>query len=246
MIVHAIEFKTMEKVTLKELYRDTFRRSALISIPHLNDLFEVPGSEFTKWEVFYNIVRDALKEFEYYYPYTDVMKIWIEVDSKTRKAKITDNFKAYLDGKISEDQICLVPSSVAAISNSFYTISTYPLRAFKYQTGEFSDFWYSSNLYYVLGTYKRPFIEEYDPVSKEPVDRCAVYYMNKDKDSLYSMFRDEVYIQVCRFLLVQKKNMMLQNMPIELFQGIEEDSQNVKSELQSKYQNASSSAYWII
>lgn len=236
----------MNKVTLRQLYRDTFRRSTLVSIPNLNELFEVPGSEFTKWEIFYGVVRDALKEFEYYYPYCDVQKIWLEVDSKTRKVKVNSNFEAYLDGKITEDQICLVPSSVEAISNSYYTISTYPLRAFKYQTGEFSDFWYSSNVYYVLGTYKRPFFEEYNEVNKEPTDRCAIYYLSRDLDSDYSIFRDELYVQVCRFLTVEKKNMMLQNMPIELFQGLEEDAQNVKSELQNRYQNAANSAHWLI
>lgn len=236
----------ISKVTLMELYKDVFRRSALISIPNLSNILKVPNSEFTEWEIFYSIVRDALKEFEYYYPHTMVERAWLEVDATTRKARIQDNFKAYLNGVVSEDQICLVPAAVTGISNSYYTISTYPLRAFKYQTGEFTDFWYSSNLYYLVGIFKRPFFEEYDTVTTKPTDRCAIYYMDKDADSIYSIFRDELYRTTCNYILTMKKNMMLQNMPIELFGGIEESVNKLEGKLENIYQQASNNAYWIL
>lgn len=229
-----------------DLYKDTFRRSTLIAIPNLSELLVVNDSEFTKWEIFYSIIRDALKTFEYYYPLCLTQKIWIEIDSNTRKGYINGNFEAYLKGIVTEEQICIMPAAIIGMSTSFYTASTYPLRNFRYNPPEISDCWYSSNTYYINSICKRPFIEEYDKVSGEPTDKCAVYYLNKDGDNQYSIFRDEIYLQVCRYLFNLKKNMMLQNMPIELFQGLEEDFNRLEPKQDQIYQNALTHNYWLI
>lgn len=236
----------INKVTLMDLYKDTFRRSTLIAIPNLSELLVVNDSEFTKWEIFYSIIRDALKTFEYYYPLCLTQKIWIEIDSNTRKGYINGNFEAYLKGIVTEEQICIMPAAIIGISTSFYTASTYPLRNFRYNPPEISDCWYSSNTYYINSICKRPFIEEYDKVSGEPTDKCAVYYLNKDGDNQYSIFRDEIYLQVCRYLFNLKKNMMLQNMPIELFQGLEEDFNRLEPKQDQIYSNALTHSYWLI
>lgn len=236
----------INKVTLMDLYKDTFRRSTLIAIPNLSELLVVNDSEFTKWEIFYSIIRDALKTFEYYYPLCLTQKIWIEIDSNTRKGYINGNFEAYLKGIITEEQICIMPAAIIGMSTSFYTASTYPLRNFRYNPPEISDCWYSSNTYYINSICKRPFIEEYHKVSGEPTGKCAVYYLNKDGDNQYSIFRDEIYLQVCRYLFNLKKNMMLQNMPIELFQGLEEDFNRLEPKQDQIYQNALTHSYWLI
>lgn len=236
----------MNKVTLKELFRDTFRRSTLISIPDLSELMVVDEAMFTKWEIFYSIVRDALKNFEYHYPLCMIQKIWIDVDSGSRKAVITGNFEAYLKGIVTEEQLVIVPAAIAGMSTSYYTASTYPLRNFRYNPPEMSDVWYSSGAYYMNTICKRPFPEKYDEVTKEPLDTCAVYYMNLDVDNQYSIFRDEVYLCVCRYLMNLKKNMALQNMPIELFQGLEEDYNNINQVQQQRYDQALTNSYWII
>lgn len=236
----------INRVTLKELYKDVFRRSTLISIPNLSELMVVDEAAYTKWEIFYSIVRDALKNFEYYYPLVLIQKIWLEVDANTRKAYITDNFKSYLKGIIDESQIVILPDAIVGMSMSFYTASTYPLRNFRYNPPEISDCWYSSNAYYMNTICKRPFIEEYDKVTKEPTDNCAVYYMTEDATAQYSIFRDELYCQVCRYLLNLKNNMALQNMPIELFAGLQSDYDREQQKLENIYQNALTHSYWII
>ena len=236
----------INKVTLMDLYKDTFRRSTLIPIPDLSELLVVDEAMFTKWEIFYSIIRDALKTFEYYYPLCLTQKIWIEIDSNTRKGYINGNFESYLKGIVTEDQICIMPAAIVGMSTSYYTASTYPLRNFRYNPPEISDCWYSSNTYFINSICKRPFYEEYDKVSGEPTDKCAVYYMNKDGDNQYSIFRDEIYLQVCRYIFTLKKNMMLQNMPIELFQGLEEDFNRLEPKQDQIYQNALTHSYWLI
>lgn len=236
----------ISKVTLKQLYKDTFKRSTLIAIPQLTELLEVPGSEFTKWEIFSSIVRESLKNFEYYYPLCLTQKMYIMIDTQTRKGYLNGNFEAYLKGIVGEDQIVLLPAAISGLSTSYYTASTYPLRNFKYEPPYITDCWYASGTYYVNSICRRPFFEEYEEASKEPTDKCAVYYMNYREDSQYFIFYDEVYLGVCRYLMNLKKNMMLQNMPIELFQGLEEDYQNLSSKQDQIYQQALPSSYWMI
>lgn len=236
----------INKVTLKELYDDVFKRSTLISIPNLSELLEVFNSEYTKWEIFFQIVRDALKTFEYYYPLGLIQKIYIEIDSNSRRGKITGNFKGYLDGAVGEDQVVLVPAAITGMSTSMYTNSTIPLRMFRYNPPYITDCWYSTNIFWVNSICKRPLFEEYNKVTKEPTDRCAVYYMTKDIDSEYSIFRDQLYVETCRYIINIRKNMDLQNMPIQLFQGMEEDMNRVDQNLQTIYQQASESAFYLV
>lgn len=232
-------------ISLKDLYRDTFRRSTLISIPNLSDLLEVPGSEFTKWETFYGIVKDAVQKYSYYYPLVLVQKMFINVDSTSRKAYINDTFENYVKGICDEDTAIVMPSSVQGLSYNAYVGATYPLRNFRYNTGVFYDFWYSTGIYYANTTAIFPLYEEYVESSKEPTSRCGLYYM-PNKDSAYSVFRDELYCQVCRYLMNIKKNMNLPNMPIELFQGLEEDYNNVSSKLETLYSTALLHSNWLI
>lgn len=236
----------INKVTLKELHKDVFRRSTLISIPDLNEFFEIPGSSYTSWEVFFGIVRDAMQTFEYYYPLNLIQRFYLNVDLNTRKAFINGNFEAYLKGIVQEKDICIVPSSVQGLALNGYTASGYPLRNFRYEPPEFRDFWYSSQTYWANTLCNRPVYEEYDEVTKEPTERCAIYYMNKDMDSEYKIFRDQLYIELCRYIMNMKKNMLLQNIPIELFQGLEEDFQRVEGKLETIYQNALTNSAWLI
>lgn len=234
------------KVTLMELYRDVFRRSTLISIPDLSELLVVPGGEFTKWEAFASIVRDALKKWEYYYPLCLVQKIYLNVDRTTGLCQIAGNFEGYLNGAVDEDQVVIIPAAIVGLSKTMYVSSIYPLRAFKYNPPYLSEFFYGEGIYYANTVCKRPFVEEYNEVTKEPTDKSGVYFLNRDVDSTFSIFRDELYRQTCRYFLNLRKNLMLQNMPVELFQGLEEDYQRLEGYLDGLYQQALIGADWII
>lgn len=234
----------MNKVTITELIADTFKRSTLIAIPSLTELFEL-NDTYTKYEVFFSIVQTALQQFERYYPLYTESKIFIEPD-EYKQFYFKDNFKAYLDGKIDENTINLIPTAITGISRTSYMASSYVLRTFRYDPPKLTDFWYSANVYWVKMITNRPLFEEYDEVTEKPTDRCAIYYMTKDVGSQYKVFRDELYCQVCRYIINIKKNMGLQNMPIELFQGLEDDYQKVSSELENHYMNSLTSGQYII
>jgi hypothetical protein len=236
----------VNKVTIKELYKETFRRSTLISIPMLTDFFEIPDSEYTKWEVFYGIVKEAVRRYDVYYPLNLIQKLYINVDKNTRIAYLTDNFDAYVEGIIDQHQAVVLPSAIMGLAVTAYTASGYPMRNFRYEPPELRDFWYNSGVWYANTLCRHPMYEEYDQVSKDPTDRCAVYYMNKDAQSAYTVFLDHLYVEVCRYIVNMRKNMMLPNLPIELFQGLEDDYQKVENKLETLHMNSLTRSEWLI
>lgn len=237
----------MEKVTLKTLYRDLSRRSTLIAFPNTVDLLEIEGGEFTKWEVFYSIIRDSLQNFEYYYPLNIIQKIHVVVDPNTYVSReIFNNFDQYLKGEVTEDDIQITPSSVQGISQGGFAFGMGINRSINYEGNRFYNFPFGTGVYYAQTTCRRPFPEIYDEVTKEPTDQCAVYYMQRDQDSQYSIFNDEIYLNFCKYILSIKKNVMLQGMPIELFQGLEEDYNRLEGQLQNTYMTSMPSNFFIV
>jgi len=70
--------------------------------------------------------------------------------------------------------------------------------------------------------------------------------MRMNIDSEWKVLRDQIYVDLCRYILNMKKNLQLQNMPIELFGGLEEDVSRVQSELENIYSNAMLGGSWLI
>lgn len=239
-------FKMIPKINLKDLFHITMRRSTLITIPRLSEFFEF-NNEFGPWEVFYQIVRDALDKFELYYPLFRVQKVYLVVDESRRMSSVVNrgNFEEYLKGKIFEDQLFLRPESVIGLSLNSTVGSIYPLRDYKYEDGVFTDFWYNTGLYWMASICKRPFPEHFSD-SHEPLDTCSVYFMEKDADAKFKYFKDQVYVELCHYLWNMKMNMQLQNLPIDIFQGLQDDSQKVQSELDRVYDNALTASPWLM
>lgn len=234
----------ISKVTLSELWKVTMRRSTLITIPKLNEFFEF-NNEFSGMQVFYQIVRDALDKFQLYYPLYRVQKTYVEVDSVTHKARVYDNFEGYLKGVITEDQLFLLPGSVIGLSNVSMIGTSYPLRDFTYDTGQFDNFWYTSGQWWMACLCYRPFPELFEE-NGNPTDNCAVWFMNKDLDPQYKYFKDQVYVELCRYIYNMMNNMRLSNLPIEVFAGLQEDSQRVQSDLDKVYEQAVTGSLWLI
>lgn len=231
-------------VSLKELYYITMRRSSLITIPRLIDFFRF-NNEFSQWQVWYGIVRDALDKYNYYYPLYRLQKTYLVVDETHRTARLEDNFEDYLKGIINESQIFLLPGSVVGLSFNPPISSIYPLRDYKYENGEFTDIWYSTNLYYMACLCHYPFPEKFDEKG-EPTDQCNVYFIQKDSGTRFKVFKDQLYVELCRYIWNMKQNMQLNNLPVDVFQGLQDDSQRVQSDLDTIYDQALQSSAWIL
>jgi hypothetical protein len=223
----------MEKLLLKDIEKDTFRRSTLIAIPGLRDLLEI-NDEFTYREVFFGIVRDALQEYEKYIPAFIQSSIYINPDERMNY-DFVDNFDLYLQGRLDEENISLIPIAVLGLTTGSWTNTGSLIRQFRYDPPRISELWFGAKSYTVQYLANRPIYEEYDEVTKEYTDKCAIYYMSDKFGSKYKVLKDQIYVELCRYLMNMRKNLMLQNLPVELFQGLEEDYQKVDSELKEFY-----------
>lgn len=226
----------MNYLKLSWIKRETFMRSTLIAIPNLNSLLEL-NDEFSADEVFASIVRLALKEFEKYFPYCLLQKVYITPDV-SGCFDFIDNFEAYIQGKISEDQINLIPTTVMGFSTNHYTNFSEVIRQFRYpHPPRLTDFPFSAGIYYVRTLVNRPLYEEYTEESnrRKFSDKAGLYYtVNKGPE--WAILFDEIYLQLCRYLIEMKKNMTMPNLPIELFQGLEEDYGKLEASQSQIYQ----------
>lgn len=236
----------MNKVLLSYIEKETFKRTTLIAIPNLSELLSLNDSLSAK-EVFFSIVKLALIEFEKYFPLALMQKVYI-VPTPSGEYDFIDNFEGYIQGKIEEDDINLIPNAVLGFTTNYYTNFSQMIRLFRYPyPPHMTDFGYSAGRYYVRTLVNRPVWEEYEPESNNTVytDKCAIYYFIAT-GPLWKIFFDEVYLQLCRYLINLKKNMDMPNMPIQLFQGLEEDYNDLKSKQETLYQQNLGDGNWMI
>jgi len=235
----------IDYIKIRDLEDYTFKRSTLIAIPDLQ-LFLSMNERITGQQVFFSIVKEALKKFEFYYPLFLMPAIYILPDNK-RSFKFVNNFKECMNGTagLTTDDIILIPKSVLGVSVSPDAASGTLMRSFRYQSPKIFDFWYSPSRYWVHELCNHPVIEEYDELSGDYTDRCGIYYFTWNEDSSFYAFLDQVYVELCRYLLNMKKNLALDNMPIDIFNGIEEDFSNVNSALENHYSQSYNRAIWL-
>lgn len=236
----------MNFISLKKLKRIIFKRSTLIAIPSLNDLLEL-NEDFSADEVFFSIVDLARQEFEKYFPLALQQKVYITPNPRG-EFDFIDNFKAYIVGKISEDDINLIPNAVLGLTTNYYTNFSTMIRLYRYiNPPKLTDFGYAAGVYFVRSLCSYPMFEEYTKESncKTASDRAGIYFMI-EQGPRWKIFQDEVYLQLCRYLLNLKKNMAMPNLPIELFQGLEEDYSKVESAQQTTYQQNLGNGEWFV
>jgi len=231
---------------LKDIEKETFNRTTLIAIPDLYEFFDI-SDRYTPQETLFNIVKLALRDWETYNPLFLTLKIYLRPDIN-RTFKFEDNFKEYIKGTITEDQITLVPSTLLGLSFSNTYVLSPMVRSIKYVPPYIYGLYYSPGRYWVNGLYKYPIYEEYDKVSKDFTDKCGIYYLGNysESDSTYQKLMDQIYVGVGNYLLGLKKNLSLPDFPIELFQALEEDVQKVQSELENWYSNSLPSGQYLM
>lgn len=236
----------MNFVNLKWLKREIFKRSTLIAIPNLNQLLEL-NEEFSADEVFFSIVKLAVQEFEKYFPLALQQRVYITPDAHG-EFEFEDTFKAYMDGKITEYDIELIPNSILGFTTNYYTNFTTMIKLYRYiNPPKLTDFCYAPGAYFVRGLYSYPLWEEYTEESncREFSKRAGIYYM-LSQGPQWKIFYDEVYRQFCRYIINLKKNNSMPNMPIELFQGIEEDLGKLESSIEQIYQQNLGNGNWYV
>lgn len=224
----------MEKVLLKDLKTKIFKRSALIPLIGLQEVLSL-NDTLSGDEIFTEIVRKSLAQFEYHHPLILEMNIYYTEDNTDRPMyyKMVDNFQCYLNGTLDEDQIILIPNSINGIrvKGAYTTVGSY-FRATDYDRPYLQLAW-STGAYTVRGLCNRPVVESYN-TDKTFDDKAAIYWMSYDGRK-GKAFLDQVLCDVLDYVRNLKSNMQLPNFPAEIFGAADVAYQQLKMELDQYY-----------
>lgn len=107
----------MDKTLLIDLKKKMFIRSAMLSIPSLEEILSL-NDFLSADEILLEIIKEALREFEHSNPLILEMRVnrnqmcSCENMGLSGYCEIKSNFTLFLDCKLAEDQIILVPNSL--------------------------------------------------------------------------------------------------------------------------------------
>lgn len=224
----------MEKILLKDLKSRVFKRSALIPIMGLDEILNL-NPDISGDEIFTEIVRVSLGTFEYHHPLIIDIPIFYQEDCEERQGyhKMVDNFNVYLDGRLDENQISLIPNSVNGVKvvGGYTTPGSY-YRVTDYDRPYVQIAW-STGAYMVRSICNRPLIESYTP-DKKLDDNAAIYYMSFSGVK-GNIFINQVLCDVLDYIRSLKSNFILPNFPVDILSAADGAYQQKKMELDQYY-----------
>lgn len=232
---------SIDKVTMKDLKRKIFLRSALIPIDGLQEIFDL-NDQFSGDELLGEIFKKALQNFEFYCPLvweSKVSKYQLRPSGRDGWYKLENNFHLYLEDSISEDQIILVPNATPKI-RSLGSYPEYPTAYYSYmpvayqRPNIFLGDMIGSDQFYMRGLCNRPCIQDYT-VDHAFSDRAAIYWMNIEEGVYGQKFLDQCMVDILDYVRSLKANLQLPNFSVDIFGAVDTTYQTLKAEVDQFY-----------
>lgn len=229
----------MEKTLLTDLKRKIFIRSALINLTSLDEILAL-NDYLSADEIILEIIKEALREFEHTNPLILEMRVnrnqmcSCENMGLTGYCEIKSNFTLFLDCKLAEDQIILVPNSLPQyrVGNlnypgaGSYTYFTDYKRPYVYMEDvpNVSDF-------YIRGLCSRPIIPDFLPDKSFNPDssKSAIYWMNIEEGSRAVYFVDLCLLHLLDYIRNLKASLLLPGVSIDILGNIDSFYQELRS-----------------
>lgn len=229
----------MEKTLLTDLKRKIFIRSALINLTSLDEILAL-NDYLSADEIILEIIKEALREFEHTNPLILEMRVnrnqmcSCENMGLTGYCEIKSNFTLFLDCKLAEDQIILVPNSLpqyrvgnlnypGAGSYTYFTDYKRPY-VFMDDVPNVSDF-------YIRGLCSRPIIPDFLPDKSFNPDssKSAIYWMNIEEGSRAVYFVDLCLLHLLDYIRNLKASLLLPGVSIDILGNIDSFYQELRS-----------------
>ena len=221
----------MDKTLLIDLKKKMFLRSAMLSIPSLDEILAL-NDYLSADEILLEIIKEALREFEHSNPLILEMRVnrnqmcSCENMGLIGYCEIKSNFTLFLDCKLAEDQIILVPNSLpqyrvgnlnypGAGSYTYFTDYKRPY-VFMDDVPNMSDF-------YIRGLCSRPIIPDFlpDKSFNENSNKAAIYWMNVEEGSRGVYFLDLCMTHLLDFLRNLKGSLLLPGVSLDIFSNLD-------------------------
>jgi len=228
----------MDKALLVDLKKKIFIRSALLSIPSLDELLGL-NDYLSADEVLLELIKKALREYENSVPLILEMRLNRNqlgtCFGREGWAEIKSNFTLYLDCILPEESIVLVPNSLPYIrvggSLSYPSPGSY-FPATDYQRPYlFMGDLMGNTDFYIKAICSRPIIPDFLPDKTFNADskKAAIYWLNIEEGARGNYFMDLCMVHVLDFLRQLKASMMLPNAPVDIMQQLDPAYQELRS-----------------
>lgn len=228
----------MDKALLVDLKKKIFIRSALLSIPSLDELLGL-NDYLSADEVLLELIKKALREYENSVPLILEMRLNRNqlgtCFGREGWAEIKSNFTLYLDCILPEESIVLVPNSLPYIrvggSLSYPSPGSY-FPATDYQRPYlFMGDLMGNTDFYIKAICSRPIIPDFLPDKTFNADskKSAIYWLNIEEGARGNYFMDLCMVHVLDFLRQLKASMMLPNAPVDIMQQLDPAYQELRS-----------------
>lgn len=242
----------MEKARLSDLKRKILIRSKMLAISSLDEIFGLDDN-LSSDEILLEIIKEALREFEVTLPLIHEMRLnkgqmqtcynlgpgWYEIKS---------NFTLYLDCKIAEDQIILVPTSIPKIRLDFswptagaWEFATDYRRPFVFLGSGWEPYIMDQG-FYMKGTCARPIIPDFteDRMFNTESGKAAIYWMNIEEGAKANYFMDLCMVHVLDYIRQLKASVQLVSMPMEVMNNVD----SAYAELRARCDNYALQSSW--
>lgn len=223
----------MEKTRLTDLKKKILIRSSMLAISSLEEIFGL-NDYLSADEVFLEIIKKALREFEVTLPLMHEMRVnkgqmgtcynlgpgWYEIKS---------NFTLFLDCAISEDQIILVPRALPMIRLDF---SWPTANAWEYVTeyrapyiflGEGWEPYIINQGFYLKGICARPIIPDFtaDRTFNTNSTKSAIYWLNVEEGAQGNYFMDLCMVHVLDYIRQLKASVQLPGLSVDILSNVD-------------------------
>lgn len=219
-------YTTIPKVTFLELQEDIKRIMAVIGIFSFEESFLAVDEDIDPRITFKTLVERANATFSRHFPLIFIQRVNFNRDGIYT---FVDNFNLYVAGTMGAESIQLIPDAVVSVSSTRIFHAKWGYIPFTYQPpylilkGTYSGLFYAKT----LCKYRIYF---------DPLDRTkdAIYYIEKNTP-VYDIFIKQLVYDVAFFMLMAKQNYNITELPIEIFGGLENLTSELRSELDTLY-----------
>jgi len=213
-------------VTLDQIYDDAVRILALIGVYNIPQMFAI-DPDWPPRRTQRTLVERANATFSRHFPLFYIQRVHIV---KGQYA-FTNNIMSYITNSITPREITLIPDAVVSLTPTSIITAKFGLYKFAYQppTVYMTSMPYMSGLLCAKTLCKYPLVFDNNNIAND-----AMYFIDR-VTPLYDVFIKQIVLDIAEYIIALKNNYQLTNLPIEVFAGLENKVGDLKSELETLY-----------
>lgn len=201
---------------------------AIIGVYNFREILSV-DPDYTAEKVLLNIISYANREFSKHLPLLIVLRVYVNNEMRVR---LVDNFNLYLAGTLDPENIILVPDTIISVSPASFFHPKYNNIPHVYQPPYLIFRANVSGTFYLKSLCKYRIVE--DPNNYL---NSRIYYMEYNTP-IFDYFAKQVTYNIGLHITMLKKNYSISDLPIEVFGGLEEYIGDLRSDLETFYNDS--------